>query len=286
MSSNRLHEARVAVIGAGVSGLRCADLLLSAGATKVKVFEARDRIGGRVHQVHTSGHLVDLGANWIHSTDSNPILQLAHETNTQLFWRPPTQAVVGSDGRRRDAKTTAYIRERFWAYVDRAYEYNAEHVATIDPETSLMDYIKEEAIREFSQQPDFLRDLLNEAQRFGQFIGNPIDTQSLKFLCMEDGAGGTDAFLANTYRDILGYMSKRVVENNLVHFGTEVKHIYVDTPDKGSSIQVETADGAFEVFDEVVISCPLGWLKANKEKAFTPSLPSSLSQAIDNIGYV
>lgn len=37
----------VGVIGAGVSGLRCADILGQNGA-KVTILEARDRIGGRV----------------------------------------------------------------------------------------------------------------------------------------------------------------------------------------------------------------------------------------------
>lgn len=38
---------RVAIIGAGVSGLRCADILGQNGA-QVTIFEARDRVGGRV----------------------------------------------------------------------------------------------------------------------------------------------------------------------------------------------------------------------------------------------
>jgi NADPH-dependent glutamate synthase beta subunit-like oxidoreductase len=37
----------VCVVGAGVAGLRCADLLLRHGV-KVTVFEGRDRVGGRV----------------------------------------------------------------------------------------------------------------------------------------------------------------------------------------------------------------------------------------------
>lgn len=37
----------VGIIGAGVSGLRCADILAQNGA-KVTILEARNRIGGRV----------------------------------------------------------------------------------------------------------------------------------------------------------------------------------------------------------------------------------------------
>jgi len=41
---------RVAIIGAGVSGLRCADILGQNGA-QVTIFEARDRVGGRVGSI-------------------------------------------------------------------------------------------------------------------------------------------------------------------------------------------------------------------------------------------
>lgn len=37
----------VAIIGAGFSGLSCADVLMQNGAN-VTIFEARDRLGGRV----------------------------------------------------------------------------------------------------------------------------------------------------------------------------------------------------------------------------------------------
>lgn len=37
----------ICVVGAGVAGLRCADVLLQHGA-KVTILEGRDRVGGRV----------------------------------------------------------------------------------------------------------------------------------------------------------------------------------------------------------------------------------------------
>lgn len=47
------------IVGAGFAGLRAADILLQHGF-KVTVFEARDRLGGRVAQSDHLGHLVDL----------------------------------------------------------------------------------------------------------------------------------------------------------------------------------------------------------------------------------
>lgn len=37
----------VAIVGAGIAGLRCADVLIHNGA-RVTIFEARNRVGGRV----------------------------------------------------------------------------------------------------------------------------------------------------------------------------------------------------------------------------------------------
>lgn len=96
----------VVVIGAGASGLRCASNLLRDGGNKVsiKVLEARDRIGGRIHTVTESktdlnshGEVSfprDLGAAWVHGTgltledEQNPMLKLLEKAT------PPGESVV------------------------------------------------------------------------------------------------------------------------------------------------------------------------------------------------
>lgn len=47
MNKGNKKSPRVAVIGAGFSGLRCAEILGKSGA-RVTIFEAKDRVGGRV----------------------------------------------------------------------------------------------------------------------------------------------------------------------------------------------------------------------------------------------
>jgi monoamine oxidase len=54
----------VIVIGAGLAGLAAADELWRAGAD-VEVFEARDRVGGRVHSVPFAGAVVEFGAEFV-----------------------------------------------------------------------------------------------------------------------------------------------------------------------------------------------------------------------------
>ena len=45
--SIRTQDLHVCVVGTGISGLRCASVLLAEGV-RVTMLEARDRIGGRV----------------------------------------------------------------------------------------------------------------------------------------------------------------------------------------------------------------------------------------------
>ena len=52
----------VVIVGAGVSGLICAERLIQRSpGLAVAVLEARDRIGGRLHSTDTG---VDLGGSW------------------------------------------------------------------------------------------------------------------------------------------------------------------------------------------------------------------------------
>lgn len=62
------ENSSVIVLGAGLSGLRAAQLLKKSGIS-VTVLEARDRLGGRVYtHTHGSNH-VELGAEWIGRKD-------------------------------------------------------------------------------------------------------------------------------------------------------------------------------------------------------------------------
>lgn len=58
-----MTDLDIAVIGAGISGLALADGLTQTGRS-VQVFEARDRLGGRIHTVDVLGGRADLGPTW------------------------------------------------------------------------------------------------------------------------------------------------------------------------------------------------------------------------------
>ena len=61
-----------------MAGLGAARTLADAG-WPVRVIEARDRIGGRVHTNRDWGVPLDMGASWIHGTTDNPLTELAQK---------------------------------------------------------------------------------------------------------------------------------------------------------------------------------------------------------------
>ena len=58
------HDADLVVVGAGLSGLCAARRAADAGA-RVRVLEARDRVGGRTWSRDIGGATFDVGGQWI-----------------------------------------------------------------------------------------------------------------------------------------------------------------------------------------------------------------------------
>jgi protoporphyrinogen/coproporphyrinogen III oxidase len=70
------QNPRIAIIGAGPSGLTAALTLKDSGYTNVTVFEKENRVGGKVHTLNSNGLAAELGAVFA-SPDYREVLRLA-----------------------------------------------------------------------------------------------------------------------------------------------------------------------------------------------------------------
>ena len=87
------------IIGAGVSGMRAAQLLEQGQVGKTVILEARDRVGGRLYPLNTgrldnlipmeendeSPIVIEAGANWVHNmSENNPIYRLLKQLEVDM----------------------------------------------------------------------------------------------------------------------------------------------------------------------------------------------------------
>ena len=89
------------VVGAGIAGLSAAHFLARAGM-RVKVLEARERVGGRMTTDHVNGFLLDRGAQFL-SSEYGLLLALAAELGLKqsVVHASPWSAVVRAGKMRR-----------------------------------------------------------------------------------------------------------------------------------------------------------------------------------------
>ncbi|KAK5175131.1 uncharacterized protein LTR77_000268 [Saxophila tyrrhenica] len=87
----------VVVVGAGLSGLQTAVDLHKAGL-KVKVCEARDRVGGKTYSVPAQVSVCDVGAAWINDTNQARMYALARRFGLDLIVQNTEGSIVVDAG--------------------------------------------------------------------------------------------------------------------------------------------------------------------------------------------
>ncbi|KAH6664652.1 hypothetical protein B0J14DRAFT_607419 [Halenospora varia] len=275
---------RVCIIGAGISGLRCAAVLLE-NSYDVTIIEARDRIGGRITQKQMGSLDVDIGANWVHKGDDNPVIKLAKETDTPLHQWVENTLLVDSEGNLVNEDQANVALSRVWRIFEKAMEFSTANSGDVDSSTSLYDFFTEECEKMVGggNLSEYERGLvLGMAEMWGAYVGDGVKRQSLKFFFLEDCIESDDYFIPSNYKKIMAKIAEVPLARAKLRLGTVMTSVEANINEQGR-VCVNTSEGTNEFFDNVVITTPLGWLKKNKD-AIRPLAPR-ISEAIDSISY-
>jgi monoamine oxidase len=237
---SEVEPTRVVVIGAGIAGAAAAKTLANAGIA-VRVLEATDRIGGRIHSSTEWGAPVELGAAWVHFTKGNPVTGLAAAAGVSLV---PTDY---GDGLIRDTVTG---RESGQA------ETASRRLS------DLTDQLSEDSNSPSLSVSSWLSRQNWNANRFGRWAQAVeitqeygLDPSTLSVAALQEGAygAGGDAFVKGGYVAIPRYLLDGI-EVRLNEPVTRVEPT-------GATVQVSTSHETLTA-DAVVVAVPLPLLQA------------------------
>jgi monoamine oxidase len=258
----------VLVVGGGIAGLAAAHRLADAGRS-VTVFEARDRLGGRIQTSRSWDLPVDLGASWLHGVAGNPLVPLLE---TAGLARQPTDyydsVFYGVDGAPLSGRT-----------LDRTYDYfRAVRTATHRARDKGADHSLWSGI---AREVDVTSLSAVERRHLAFVLTIELehefgaDVTALSARYWDEGASlrGGDELVVDGYDGLVGSLATDLD----VRLGHEVSRI-----ERGPGVTVVTDRGSFDG-DRAIVTLPLGVLQAGTV-TFAPRLPRRKRLAIDRLG--
>lgn len=274
----------VAIVGAGLAGLVAARELERRGC-RVAVFDARDRIGGRVWTLRDGfgGMHAEAGGEFI-DDDQEEIRKLAgefHLKETRVLRSGFAHYRMGGDGRRRMRASSSGWRASADAIAPlvRAYRLNGEEwsgpIAAAIAGRSVANWLDS-----LDENAPALADLRATATAMrGFFLADPGELSLLAYV--EQFAGGNDPAKRTMYRlrggnDALPNALAGALKTK-IHLEHIVRCIRQDS--KSVRVLVENRHGrrAEMAADFVIVTAPAP-LAANIE--FTPALPEAQRAAL------
>ncbi len=260
---------RIAVIGAGMAGLGAATRLREIGLEH-SVFEARGRIGGRVHTVDLVGAngdspaSADAGAAWLQQYAKNPFATLARELGARListdFHAPlsaATDDIIGDV-----AGALQSLRA-------------AAAVATEHIDVPLGDVL---AAWWASASDDHRRDIRYAIDAdIVLETGAGLDTTSARWFFAEDGVGADDHWLVGGYRTLLDHFAAGLD----IRLGQVVSAIVWN--ESGVTLSIDAPDTTEQRFDRCICSLPISLLHHDRP-ILRPGLPDRHRRALDGLG--
>lgn len=252
----------VLIIGAGMAGLGAARALHDAGFD-TQLIEARTRLGGRIHTRRDFGCAVDMGAEWIHGLEGNPLTPLAERYGSDLRFSD-FNSVHGFFA---DGRPVSQLR------LLRVYGNVVKAIATPSERTVSVEAHVRGAVAPYLQAPEdelilngILGSLMLEA-------GGELDRIDLGEFNATVGFEGGDYRFVNGYDSIIYGLARGLA----IRTGAPVERIKVAR----NGVEVRTAHDTFEA-DYAIVAVPLAVLQRGSID-FKPGLPGDVKEAISRI---
>ncbi|KAK3927116.1 Peroxisomal N(1)-acetyl-spermine/spermidine oxidase [Frankliniella fusca] len=297
-------QPSVVIVGAGVAGLSAAERLAHCGLSNITVLEASDRPGGRVLSCWLGDTVVELGAQWLYGgSPSNSVYSLAAREG--LLCRPETPGTAGagvadhagslfctSDGRAVDPALARAAQHTFSLIEAQARSLFSPNLTK--RQGALLTFLHRRMQQEVLRYPEELRYdvaavMHGLAQGLRCHVGADLANVSADHYGNAVRPAGADARVPMGFVGVLAPLLRELPECS-VHYNKVVENIQwaprvPGTATDGPPAKVRTADGSEYPADHVIVTLPLGVLKAAADTLFTPQLPAEKTEAIRGLGF-
>ena len=254
------NSERIVIVGAGAAALAAANELQVRGFGNVVLLEARDRAGGRIWTSSIGdGIPVELGATWIHGVRGNPISDIVESNRIATAETDYDNAVLYDH----DGRPAEPVDPVLWGeYMALAHEM---------PESSLADVFERFAATNAFDDDDRHLWLYSLASMFSHEFGADLSDLSILSYDGPSTMRGGDVVFPQGYSQIIDVLAA----------GRDIRldHPVAGIDHSGPTVVVNTESGDSFEADRVVVTVPLGVLKAGAI-SFAPALPPTMRDAI------
>ncbi|XP_015911639.1 peroxisomal N(1)-acetyl-spermine/spermidine oxidase [Parasteatoda tepidariorum] len=299
-------SCKILIIGAGIAGISVAHHLIKKGETDFKILEARNRIGGRIVSIPMGVDQVDLGASWIHGVMENPIYELALSNeliNITIDQDPHAVVATTEEGKRVPISVVDEVYNAYFWFSKRCEEYFLLHLHT-PPNIESVGKHLEMDINAYLQQ--YHGDEANMRRMiFDHLLSretcitgcHSMDETSLSDFGSYTELPGGNISIPGGFCSVVKILED-ILPRDSVRLQCEVKQIKwkmkndSKTDDneksvcnKSNLILVTCGDGTNWLASHVIVTLPLGVLKATANDMFEPKLPDYKIECIENLSF-
>ncbi|XP_022759403.1 probable polyamine oxidase 4 isoform X1 [Durio zibethinus] len=274
----------VIVIGGGISGLAAARMLSDA-SFKVILLESRNRLGGRIHTDYSFGCPVDMGASWLHGVcNENPLAPLICSLGLTLYRTSGDNSVLydhdlesytlfDMDGCKVPQEMVVEVGDvfkRILKETEKVRDENTEDMSVLQAIAIVLDRHPE--LRQEGLAYEVMQWYIC---RMEAWFAADADMISLKLWDQEHVLSGGHGLMVQGYDPIIKALAKDID----VRLNHRVKKISTGC----NKVAIDVENGMSFMADAVIVTVPLGILKANLIQ-FEPKLPEWKVAAISDIG--
>ncbi|XP_033956157.1 peroxisomal N(1)-acetyl-spermine/spermidine oxidase-like isoform X1 [Pseudochaenichthys georgianus] len=300
-------NAKVVIVGCGISGIAAAHRLVNAGFQHVQILEATARSGGRIKTDTLGDNIVEIGAHWIHGpTEENPVFCLARQYGLldPKTLTPENQGVdvevsphqasnfFSSSGRKLNAEDVYPAEEMFYELIYESSKFESQGG---EPWACVGDFIRSKAEQRAAEKWKNI----DAATRCLRLC---VISNMLKVECCFNGAHsmdevglgayglyktlpGLDCTFPGGYEGLIKNLMSEL-PRDLVTYNRPVRCVHWNNTEKEeNALMIECDDEKKMAADHVIVTVPLGYLKKHHSTLFSPPLPLHKLHSVERLGF-